>query len=242
MSSSQFGGGTTNRRPSIRQPPVEDELYRLGIQAVLFFQDASRETFGSIGLQDRHGSLENDGAGVELGVDEVDGRAGHFHAVLESLALGVEPGKRRQQRGVDIENPVGKGLDEVGAEKSHEPCQADEIDAVATKRFDQARSYSARVGWCRCGRVTVSIPAACARFRPTASATLDTTTAIVARSRPAAMASMIACRFDPRPEISTPSLFSTKGSGLLQGSAGRDDLMSQELRSRTDHRERHFLC
>ena len=49
------------------------------------------------------------------------------------------------------------------------------------------------------------MPAASARASPCALATFEITTAISARSRPSEMASMIACRFDPRPEINTPS-------------------------------------
>jgi hypothetical protein len=50
------------------------------------------------------------------------------------------------------------------------------------------------------------MPAARARARPPASARFDTTTATVASRRPVAVASMIDWRFDPRPEMSTPSL------------------------------------
>src|SRR5688572_17978003 len=48
------------------------------------------------------------------------------------------------------------------------------------------------------------MPAACARASPAASARLAITTAISARSRPSAMASISACRLLPRPEMSTP--------------------------------------
>src|ERR1700730_16269594 len=47
------------------------------------------------------------------------------------------------------------------------------------------------------------MPASRARVRPAASARFEITTAILASRRPVAMAWMIACRFDPRPEIRT---------------------------------------
>src|SRR5262245_53669778 len=52
---------------------------------------------------------------------------------------------------------------------------------------------------------SVSMPAARARSRPPASARFEITTAILASSRPSAIASISACRLLPRPEISTPS-------------------------------------
>src|SRR3989441_4434489 len=41
-------------------------------------------------------------------------------AVLERLALGGEPGKRRQQRGVDVQNPSGVRADERSEEHTSE--------------------------------------------------------------------------------------------------------------------------
>ena len=49
----------------------------------------------------------------------------------------------------------------------------------------------------------VSIPAVLARSSPAASARFEITTAILARSRPSAIASVIALMFEPRPEMST---------------------------------------
>src|SRR5256885_9493602 len=51
------------------------------------------------------------------------------------------------------------------------------------------------------------MPAARARARPGASSTFDTTTAMRPPSVPARSASMSACRFDPRPEMRTPTAF-----------------------------------
>ena len=45
--------------------------------------------------------LQDDGAVVEVLVDEVHGASGDLYAVFEGLLLGVESGERGQQRGVD---------------------------------------------------------------------------------------------------------------------------------------------
>src|SRR4051794_14092054 len=80
-----------------------------------------------------------------------------------------------------------------------------------------ARSYAARSGYALCGITSVSIPAARARSSPAASARLEITTAMRASSRPAPMASMIAWRLLPRPEIRTPML------DILDGAVAFDD-------------------
>ena len=54
------------------------------------------------------------------------GGAGELDAVLERLALGGEPGKRRQQRGVDVQNPSGVRADEAGRQDPHEAGEAHE--------------------------------------------------------------------------------------------------------------------
>ena len=61
----------------------------------------------------------------------MDGRAGDLDAVLERLLLGVDAGKRRQQRRVDVEHRVGKRLEQLGADQTHEAGEADEADARA---------------------------------------------------------------------------------------------------------------
>jgi len=75
---------------------------------VLFGEDAFGEGVGVVGFENSNRSLENDSAVVEVLVDEVDGAAGDLYAVIECLLLGVEAGEGRQQRGMDVEDAVGK--------------------------------------------------------------------------------------------------------------------------------------
>src|SRR5688572_29815796 len=64
------------------------------------------------------------------------------------------------------------------------------------------------------------MPACCARLRPAASGRLEITTEMWAFNRRESMASMMACRFDPRPEIRTPSRLEN-GSDVFFGPAIR---------------------
>ena len=58
----------------------------------------------------RHRSLNDDRAVVELGGHEMHGAAVHAHAGLERAAVRVQPGKSRQQRRMDVEEPAGIAL------------------------------------------------------------------------------------------------------------------------------------
>ena len=66
---------------------------------------AARVVFG-IAVEHRHGALDDDRAGVELRGHEMHGDAAHLHAVRERLLLGVKPGKRRQERRMDVDDGV----------------------------------------------------------------------------------------------------------------------------------------
>ena len=54
------------------------------------------------------GSLHEDRPGVDALVDEVHRHPGHPHAVGDRLPDRVEPGERRQQRRVDVDDPVAE--------------------------------------------------------------------------------------------------------------------------------------
>ena len=57
--------------------------------------------------------------------------AGHADAVLERLPLRVEPGKRRQQRRVDVEDRgSGNAVEQRRAEQPHEAGEAHQLDAA----------------------------------------------------------------------------------------------------------------
>src|SRR5258707_4569380 len=83
-----------------------------------------------VGIEDGDDGLQDDGAGVEIFVDEVDGASGELDAVVEGLLLRFEAGEGRQERRVNIEDALGKGGYEEGGEKAHVAGEADEIDFV----------------------------------------------------------------------------------------------------------------
>ena len=95
---------------------------------MFFFQNSFGQGRVSIAVFHFDDGLQDDRAGVEIFVDEMDGATGEFYAVFESLPLRFESGERRQQRRMNIQNAIGERGDEIGREQTHVACEADEID------------------------------------------------------------------------------------------------------------------
>jgi len=110
--------------------PFQDDFYGLGVDAMFLFQDALGKGVLVVGIEDGNDGLQDDGAGIEIFVDEVDGASGELDAVVEGLLLRFEAGEGRQERRVNIEDALGKGGYEEGGEKAHVAGEADEINFV----------------------------------------------------------------------------------------------------------------
>lgn len=97
---------------------------------MFFLQNSGGE--GVFGVVVFHGDdgLEDDGASVEIFVDEMDGAAGEFDTVFEGLALGFEAGERGKERRMDVEDRVGEGGYKIGGEEAHVAGEADQINFV----------------------------------------------------------------------------------------------------------------
>ena len=101
---------------------------------MLFGQNARRQIPGRVALQDRHDGLRDDRAVVHLRPHEVDGTAGKPHARLDGPLVGVKTLERRQNAGVDIDQPVPPPADEAAGQQPHEPGITDKLDGSAGKR------------------------------------------------------------------------------------------------------------
>ena len=93
-----------------------------------------------------HARLQDHRSGVHALVDEVHGGAGDLDAVLERLALGGEPWKRRQERGVDVQDPSGIGTDEPGRQDPHEAREAHEADPSRLELADEGEVVGLATG------------------------------------------------------------------------------------------------
>jgi hypothetical protein len=104
-----------------------------GVGLMLFGEDAVGKRVGVVGFQNGNSALQEDDAVVEMLVNEVDGAAGDFDAIFEGLGLRVEAGKRGQQRRMDVEDAVGKRVNEFRREQPHVAGENDEVDGMGLK-------------------------------------------------------------------------------------------------------------
>ena len=173
---------------------------------MLFGEDALGEGVGVVGLENRNCTLENDGAVVEVFVDEVHGAAGDFHAVVEGLLLGVEARESGQQRGVNVEDAVGECGDESGREQAHVAGEADEVDVMLAKAGDEvgvvvgARAAFGDEDSGRKVEVAGGLDARGVGDVGEDDGDLDVGEAAFAMDR------AMARKFEPRPESNTPNL------------------------------------
>ena len=131
--------GATNRRPSRRQPPSSTRATAAGNSRCSSIRMRAASDSLGIAVQHRHRRLEHDRPGVEFGRHQVDGAAGHLHAVRQRLGRSRGPGERRQQRRVNVQYRPGEALEKVGAQPPHETGQADQLHAALEQRRRQPR-------------------------------------------------------------------------------------------------------
>ena len=75
---------------------------------MLDLEDAGGHAVDVVLGRDRDRSLEDDRAVVDALIDEMNGRAGDPHAVLDRLTLRVQPFERGQQRRMDVDDALRK--------------------------------------------------------------------------------------------------------------------------------------
>jgi len=76
---------------------------------------------------------------VEFFVDKVHGAARGFCAIIEGLLLRIEAGERRQQRRMNIQNPVAKSPHEFRRQQPHVASQANQLNVVLAKTGNHLR-------------------------------------------------------------------------------------------------------
>src|SRR5579863_1109182 len=114
----------------------EDDSNGFGINSVFFLQNSGGQRVFGVVVCDGNDGLQDDGSGVEIFVDKMDGAAGEFDAIFEGLALRLEAGERREERRVNVEDATGEGGDEIRGEKAHVAGEADEIDFMLVEDGD----------------------------------------------------------------------------------------------------------
>ncbi len=119
--------------------PAYDAGDSLRVRDVLFYENARGEALSGVCVRHLDGALQDDGAVIELLVDEVHRAAGELGAVRQRLRLGVEPWKGWQQRWMDVQDAMRECGNEAGAEQAHVAGKTDEVDTMLAKSRDHLR-------------------------------------------------------------------------------------------------------
>ncbi len=105
---------------------------------MLLHQNAFGEGVLIVGGENGNGLLQDNGAVIEVLVHKVNGAAAELDAVIEGLLLRFEAGKSGQQRGMDVQDSLGKLLHEPGREQTEVSGEDDEIDASLAQGLDDS--------------------------------------------------------------------------------------------------------
>src|SRR5947209_20523296 len=109
-------------------PAGRDEPHGLGQERVLETTQALENVLGLPRIGKLDCPLQDDRAGIDALVDEVDGDPEYPHAVLERLLDGSEPGKGGQKSRVDVGDPTRKTAEELPAQELHVAREHDELN------------------------------------------------------------------------------------------------------------------
>src|SRR5688500_7834595 len=97
---------------------------------MLLFEDACRKRFFRIVVKHLNNALSNNWPTIKCFVNEMNGTAGPLNSMFDSLKLSVEPRKRRQQAGMDIQDALAESLQKLRRQNAHVTGKANQVDVV----------------------------------------------------------------------------------------------------------------
>ena len=106
--------------PRNRGDTFRIELMLCGVNALV-------QAFCGVIIQNRHGLLADDRAGIHTRIHEMNRAASHFDAVIERLFPGFKTGKGGQQGRMDIHDTTFEGAQKIALQDTHEASQDHQI-------------------------------------------------------------------------------------------------------------------
>jgi len=115
---------------------------------MFLFEYACRKRLFRVIVEHRHRPLRDDWPTVKRFIYEVDSATCPLNTMLKHLCVRVESGKRGQEAGMDVENPIAKCVDEVCRQQTHVTRQANKLNAMPLQlRDDRAIVIFARTSF-----------------------------------------------------------------------------------------------
>ena len=131
--STRGAAARANETPTFDPPfAVKNRPYRRRVGEVFLHKDTGAQRLGSVVAHDRNCPLNDDGAVVQLRGDQVNRDTSDPYAMFQCLTLRIDARKRRQQRWVDVQNRVGKSVQQRRPNQSHVTRQTHQADVSRT--------------------------------------------------------------------------------------------------------------
>jgi len=119
--------------------PTRHAGNRLRISDMLFHKNPLRQRVRVIRIQNRNSALQHHHPMVQVLVHKMHRASGNLHPVIESLRLRIKPRKRRQQRRMNIQDPVRERRHKLRREQPHVPRQANQVHIMTAQAGGHVR-------------------------------------------------------------------------------------------------------
>lgn len=116
---------------------IEDEAEGTGEDELFDVASGLAEVFGGVGMVHGDDLLDDDGALVEIGGDEVGGGADDLHAAVEGLVIGAGAGEGGEEGVMDVDDATGEAGDEGAGEDPHVLGENEEFGGVLGESLEE---------------------------------------------------------------------------------------------------------
>ena len=148
----RLGGLRPARRFKQHAPTLQTQtvfgqpLQGLHVDAVLEDMNPVQQRFVVLILTHGQRGLNDDGAAVHDGIDDVHGAAAELRPVLPRVACAVRAGKGGEHGGMHVEHAAGKGVEKGGRDETHVACEGHGVHACGKQFFHHAPVEALTVG------------------------------------------------------------------------------------------------
>lgn len=129
--------------PDTNLPPFDHETFlteesdRFGQAAVFMSKDPGGKCILIITFENGNALLDNDRAAIKTFINEMDSASRHFDTMPDCLPLPVQPGKRGEERRVNIDHSSGKCLHDLSPDNPHVAGKHDQVGIAVLHRMQQ---------------------------------------------------------------------------------------------------------
>jgi len=114
----------------VRESTLRDPAKHGRVHLMLHGEDSLLERIGRVVFENGDDTLRDDRTRIDARVNQMDGAATHTDPRLKRLPLRMKARKGRQERRMNVDDPVGEGVEHGGGDNPHKSCQTDPLHTV----------------------------------------------------------------------------------------------------------------